>query len=183
MLRKEREKERRIEREWKNNNSTKSVWTTEKQNQKHEEEEEEEEHLPLRQSSVYHSHLVSSPFTNSLDFSCCQRRLRWTLVQYFINVFFFTYFSLQVFIFYICYHKKHDMFNKCLFFKKNSYTMSVHDVWPELLLWIYCFVHWVMFGATCTLKVQYAGTSLLMVCTTLKMFDFQLKPSSAFHLW
>lgn len=98
--------------------------------------------------------------------------------------FFFTYFSLQVFIFYICYHKKHDMFNKCLFFKKkNSYTMSVHDVWPELLLWIYCFVHWVMFGATCTLKVQYAGTSLLMVCTTLKMFDFQLKPSSAFHLW
>lgn len=98
--------------------------------------------------------------------------------------FFFTYFSLQVFIFYICYHKKHDMFNKCLFLKKkNSYTMSVHDVWPELLLWIYCFVHWVMFGATCTLKVQYAGTSLLMVCTTLKMFDFQLKPSSAFHLW
>lgn len=95
------------------------MWTTAKQNQKHE-EEEEEEHLPLRQSSVYHSHLVSSPFTNSLDFLCCQRRLRWTLVQYFINVFFFTYFSLQVFIFYICYHKKHDMFNKCLFFKKKQ---------------------------------------------------------------
>lgn len=73
--------------------------------------------------------------------------------------------------------------NAFFFLKKNSYTMSVHDVWPELLLWIYCFVHWVMFGATCTLKVQYAGTSLLMVCTTLKMFDFQLKPSSAFHLW
>lgn len=105
-------------------------------------------------------------------------------------------------IFYKCNFFLHIFLYKCLFStfvitknttcltnaffflkKKNSYTMSVHDVWPELLLWIYCFVHWVMFGATCTLKVQYAGTSLLMVCTTLKMFDFQLKPSSAFHLW
>lgn len=34
--------------------------------------------------------------------------------------FFFTYFSLQVFVFYICYHKKHDMFNKCLFLKKKK---------------------------------------------------------------
>lgn len=104
-------------------------------------------------------------------------------------------------IFYKCNFFLHIFLYKCLFStfvitknttcltnafflkKKTSYTMSVHDVWPELLLWIYCFVHWVMFGATCTLKVQYAGTSLLMVCTTLKMFDFQLKPSSAFHLW
>lgn len=119
MLRKEREKERRIEREWKNNNSTKSVWTTAKQNQKHEEEEEEEEHLPLRQSSVYHSHLVSSPFTNSLDFSCCQRRLRWTLVQYFINVFFLYIFLYKCLFSTFVITKNTTCLTNAFFFKKT----------------------------------------------------------------
>lgn len=87
-----KEREIELEKERRNNNSTKSGWTTPKQNQKHEEEEEEEEErLPLRQSSVYHSHLVSSPFTNSLDFLCCQRCLRWTLVQYFIHIFLYIF--------------------------------------------------------------------------------------------
>ncbi|MED6288790.1 hypothetical protein CHARACLAT_029932 [Characodon lateralis] len=59
-------------------------------------QKQEEEHPPLRWSSFYHSHLVSSPFTNTVTFSH-QSCLCWTLLLYI-----YTYsVSLQAFVFYI----------------------------------------------------------------------------------
>lgn len=55
----------------------------------------------------------------------------------------------------------------------KEYIISVHDIWPELLLWIYCFVQRVMFGASCT-----AG-SIWRNLTA----DGPLNLRSALHLW
>lgn len=146
---------------------------TPKQKQKH------EEHPPLGRSSFYHSHLVSSPVTNSLHLLVVKDVC--VGLYYYIFIHIFMFFSLQLCFFLHLLSQKNTTFTQM---HKNGYIMTVHDIWPELLLWTYCFVHWVMFWCH-----QHTGGVLTLepccwwFCTPLKMFDLQLKPSSAFQLW
>ena len=82
----------------------------------------------------------------------CTSILSKTFVLDSITIFSYIYLCFFFFFTSVCFlhllSQKTRLLNKCI---KNSYRMIVDDVWPELLLWIYCFVHWVMFGAACTL--------------------------------
>lgn len=71
----------------------------------------------LDRNSFYHSHLVSSPVTSPLTFvfvtEVCFRLYYYVSYIKYLSVLTF-FFPLQVFIFYICYHKKTRPLNQCI---------------------------------------------------------------------
>lgn len=151
---KEKDRHRRV-------NSVQSVWTTPKQK------------LRKRRAAASLAGLLVSfssgeqPNHKLPDMSC-QRHLCWTRVTIFSYIYVPIFFTSIYFLHFV--FTKTRLLNKWL---KRKTQKTVLDTWPELLLWIYCFVHWVMFGIDCPLQVSLVWTSMLMVF--FETLDFQLK--------